>query len=67
VGTQFILRAVLRDSEAIDRTYVDAGIALDAQFRREYGLNVAIQAALNFEFHFDVDILEALDERDMRH
>src|SRR6202049_3437733 len=69
-------RAVLRDGEAIDRTNVDAGIALDAELRREYRLHVAIQAALNLEsrlfgreseLHLDVDLLEALDEAHMRH
>ena len=75
-GAQFGLRAVLRDGEAIDRTDVDAGIALDAQLRGEHRLHVAIQAALHFErrlfggkseFHFDVDLLEALDQSDVRH
>src|ERR1700676_2175038 len=75
-GAQLRLRAVLRDGEAIDRTNVDAGIALDAELRREYGLDIAIQAALNLEsrlfgreseLHLDVDLLEALDEAHMRH
>src|SRR3984893_17717520 len=75
-GAQLRLRAVLRDGEAIDRANVDAGIALDAELRREYRLHVAIQAALNLEsrlfgreseLHLDVDLLEALDEPHMRH
>src|ERR1700736_3231330 len=74
-GAQLSLRAVRRDGEAIDRTYIDARIALDAQLRGEYCLDIAIQAALNLkgrlfgrksEFHFDVDLLEALDEAHMR-
>src|SRR6202790_5597921 len=68
-GAQLRLRAVLVDGEAIDRTNGDAGIALDAELRREYRLHVAIQAALNLEsrlfgreseLHLDVDLLEAL-------
>src|SRR5258708_4694864 len=75
-AAQNVLRAVLRDGEAIDRADVDAGIALDAQLRREHRLDVAIQAALNLEsrlfgrkpkFHFDVDLLEAFDESHVRH
>src|SRR5882724_778530 len=75
-AAQLSLRSVLRDGEAVDRTDVDAGIALDAQLRREYRLDIAIQAALNLEgrlfgrkseFHFDVDLFEALDESHVRH
>src|SRR6266478_4888467 len=76
MAAQLSLRAVLGDGEAIDRTNVDAGIALDAQLRREYRLNIAIQAALHLErrlfggkseFHLDVDLLESLDESHVRH
>src|ERR1700687_5993407 len=65
-AAQLSLRAVLRDGETIDRANVDAGIALDAQLRRTYRLDIAVQAALNLEsrllgckseFHFDVDLL----------
>ncbi len=70
------LRAVRRDGEAIDRTDVDAGVALDAQLRGEHRLHVAVQAALHLErrlfrgksqLHLDVDFLEALDQSHMRH
>src|SRR5258708_38582256 len=49
MAAQLSLRAIVGDGEAIDRTNVDAGIALDAQLRRKYRLDIAIQAALNFE------------------
>jgi hypothetical protein len=56
------------DGEAIDRTNVDARVAFDAQLGSEYRLHVAVQAALTSsrllrgkaEFHFNVDLLEAL-------
>src|SRR5882724_4158531 len=76
MAAQLSLRAVPGDGEAIDRTNVDAGIALDAQLRREYRLDIAIQTPLNFErrlfggkseFHFDVDLFEALDQSHVRH
>src|ERR1700722_7342619 len=75
-GAQLSLGPVLRDGEAIDRANVDKGIALDAQLLRKYRLDVAIQATLNLEsrlfgrkpeFHFDVDLFEALDESHVRH
>src|SRR6202011_4921602 len=45
---QIGFRAVLGDRQAIDRTDIDAGVAFDAELRREYRLYVAVQAALHF-------------------
>ena len=68
--------AVVRDGEAIDRADVDAGVALDAQLGFEHRLHVAVEAALHLfldlldgeaELHFDVELLEALLERHVRH
>src|ERR1700688_1309659 len=75
-AAQLNLCTVLRDGEAIDRTDVDAGIALDAQLRREYRLDIAIEEALGpesrlfggkSELDLDINLLEALDEPHMRH
>src|SRR5580704_4238996 len=74
--TQIRLRAILRDGEAIHRTDVDAGIALDAELRGKDRLHVAIEAALHFErrffrgesqLDFDVDFLEAIHQSHMRY
>ena len=46
--TQILFLAVLRDRQAVDRADVDARVALDAQLRGEHGLDVAVQAALDF-------------------
>ena len=73
---QIFFFAVFGDRQAIDRADVETGIAFDAQIGREYGLHVAIQAALDFldrlldrkpEFDFDIEFLEALLEVDVRH
>ena len=73
---QVCLVTIARDGQAIDRTDVDTGIALDAQLRAEHRLHVAVEAALHFlrrllrgetQLHLDVEFLEALLERDVRH
>ena len=73
---QLGLLAVVRDGQAVDRADVDAGIALDAQLRGEHRLHVAVEAALHFlrgllggeaELDLDVELLEALLERHVRH
>src|SRR4029078_7164725 len=65
------LRAVRHDREAIDGTNVEARGALDAELRREDGLQVAVETALDLgrdllgresELDFDVELLEALLE-----
>src|SRR5580704_13011594 len=70
------LGTVVSNGEAVDRADVDAGVALDAQLRAEHGLHVAVEAALHLllhllggeaELHLDVELLEALLERDVRH
>ncbi len=66
---QIVFLAVARDGEALHRTDVDAGVALDAARGGEDGLDVAVEAALHFargllggeaQLHFDVQLLEAL-------
>jgi APA family basic amino acid/polyamine antiporter len=59
---QLRLLGIVRDRQAIDRTDVDARVALDAQLGREVGLHVAVQAALHLggrlrrvEAQFDLD------------
>src|SRR6185436_15626193 len=52
-GTQFGLFTVVCDGEAVYRTDVDAGVALDAQLGLEHGLHVAVEATL----HFFLDLL----------
>jgi hypothetical protein len=39
---------ILREGDAVHWTNVDASVAFDAELRREYGLDVAIQAAASF-------------------
>src|SRR5205085_11663575 len=65
---EVLLRAVLRHGQALDGADVDAGIALDAALRGEDGLDVAVQAALDFarrllgreaELDLDVELPEA--------
>src|SRR5580698_886334 len=72
---QIGLVAVAGHGETIDRTDVDAGIALDAQLRGEHGLHVAVQATLHFlgvllrgeaQLHLDVEFFETLLERYVR-
>ena len=64
---QFGLVAIFCEGDAIDRADIDAGIALDAQFIRKYGLHVAVQAALRLgegefivkaKFDFRLDVLQ---------
>src|SRR5579871_1311575 len=75
-AAQLRFAAVRCDGQAVDRADVDAGIALDAQLRAEHRLHVTVETALHLELRLpgreaeldlDVDALEALGERDMRH
>src|SRR6185503_10346471 len=47
-GAEVCFLAVLGERDAVEGTDVDAGVALDAERRREYRLHVAIQTALRF-------------------
>ena len=74
---QFVDRAAVGgDGQTVGRTHVDARIALDAQRRREVRLDVAVEAARDLvrrlfrretQFHFDIDVAEALDQFFMLH
>src|SRR5277367_2800153 len=73
---QVFFHAVARDSEALHRANVDAGIALDAARCRELGLDIAVETALDFarglfdveaELHLYVHLLEAAREIHMPH
>ena len=68
--------ALRRNRQAVRRADVDAGVALDAQVRREVRLHVAVEAALHFarrllsgeaEFDLDVQRLEARLEVGVHH
>src|SRR5216683_32770 len=68
--------AVLRKGNAIHRADIDAGVTFDAQRCGEYGLDVAVQAALGLaerqldviaQFDFGADVLERDDLVAMRH
>ena len=59
--------AIFREGYAIHRADIDASVAFDALWRIEYGLHVAVQAALRFEkrlppvepeLHFNIDVFE---------
>ena len=74
--SQIGLLAVWRHGQAIDRADIDASVALDAELGVEHRLHIAIETALHLgggllggeaELDLDVDVLEALLERDMRH
>src|SRR5579863_8513747 len=45
---QFLLRTVAGDGETVDRTDVEAGVALDAELGAEDGLHVTVETALHF-------------------
>src|SRR5215471_6374847 len=66
-SAQLLLLAVGRKGDAIHRTDVHAGIALDAQLWREHRLHIAVETALRFsvglrrieaELYLDLDVLE---------
>lgn len=58
--TEIAFLAVVREGDAIHRTDVDAGIALDAERGREHGLDVAVQAAMSFAQR-QLDVIAELD------
>ena len=69
--TQVVFFSVSSDGEALHRTDVDAGVALDTFRRDEHGLHVAVETALYFargllgvkaHLDFDVELLEPLDQ-----
>src|SRR6185312_3047228 len=66
-AAQLFLLAVGGEGDAVHRADVDAGVALDAELRREDRLNIAIEAALGLEIgqlvveaelDLDPDVLE---------
>ena len=68
--------AIRRDGEALNGADVNACIAFDTLGRNEYGLDIAVEAALHFprclfgvetEFHFDVELLESPRQIDVGH
>src|ERR1700733_6482531 len=72
---QLIFGRVGHERDAIDRAYVNAGVALDAQRSRKDGLHIAVETALRFaqsllqvepEFDLGLDVLERHRVLDMR-
>ena len=70
-----VLFAIRCDRQATYRTDVDTGIALDTQVFGKYGLDITIQAALDFldrllgrktELYLDVEFLEAFLQANVR-
>src|SRR6266849_10176333 len=48
-AAELFFAAVFGEGNAVHRADVDAGVAFDAQLAGEYGLHVAIEAALGLE------------------
>src|SRR5690348_8382385 len=75
-SAQILFLAISGDGEALDRTNVNAGIALDTALGGKVRFDVAIEAARHFfgdlvrcktKFHFDGELVEAFFQIDMRH
>ncbi len=75
-AAQVSLVAIAGDGEALHGTDVEAGVALDAQGRREGRLDVTVETALDFasglfcaeaELHFEIERLEAFSQLDVAH